>query len=96
MIFLQKNSSPIEGMQGQIDANQSHDISNELNRIVAPTLVTVGENDMCLPPSYSRELADGINGAELVIFPGGSHLFGVQDPATFNRVTLEWLGRMRK
>ncbi len=93
---MKKNSSPIEGMQGQIDANMSHDISSELNRIAAPTLVTVGENDMCLPPSYSRELADGINGAKLVICPGGSHLFGVQDPATFNRVTLEWLERMEK
>ena len=46
---------------------------------------------MCLP-YFSRELADGIP-AELVVFPGGSHLFGMQDPGTFNRVTLDWLAR---
>ena len=50
---------------------------------------------MCLPPFFSRELADGIPDAELVVFPGGSHLFGMQDPATFNRVTLDWLARQQ-
>jgi len=91
---MKKNSSPIEGMRGQLDANMTHDISGQLDRISVPTLVTVGENDMCLPPSYSRELAEGIKDAELVIFPGGSHLFGIQDPATFNQVTLDWLARI--
>ena len=80
-------------MRGQLDANMSHDISDQLHRITAPTLVTVGENDMCLPPSYSHELVDGIKGSELVIFPGGSHLFGIQDPETFNKVTLKWLAQ---
>ena len=93
---MKKNSSPIEGMQGQIEANMTHDISEELKKIRAPTLVTVGEIDMCLPPSYSRELTDGINGAELIIFPKGSHLFGIQDPQTFNETTLEWLENIEK
>ena len=91
---MKKNSSPIEGMRGQLDANMSHDIADHLGKISAPTLVTVGEIDMCLPPSFSRELADGIENSELIIFPGGSHLFGVQDPATFNRTTLDWLERV--
>ena len=90
---MKKNSSPIEGMRGQLDANMSHDIADKLNQISVPTLITVGENDMCLPPSFSRELADGIPNSELIIFPGGSHLFGIQDPGTFNRTTLDWLER---
>ena len=48
---------------------------------------------MCIPPFFSRELHEAIPGSELVVFDGGSHLFGLQDPDTFNRVTLEWLGR---
>ena len=91
---MKKNSSPVEGMRGQLAANMSHDISEHLGKIDVPTLVTVGENDMCLPPSFSRELAEGIKGAELIIFPGGSHLFGVQDPPTFNRATLDWLAKV--
>ena len=93
---MKKNSSPIEGMRGQLDANMSHDIADKLNQISVPTLITVGENDMCLPPSFSRELADGIPNSELIIFPGGSHLFGIQDPGTFNRTTLDWLERANR
>lgn len=90
---MKKNSSPAQGLLGQLEANLTHDEADRLNLVRAPTLVTVGELDMCLPPLYSRQLADGIPGAELVVFPGGSHLFGLQDPEVFNRATLEWLGR---
>ncbi len=88
---MKENSSPIEGLAGQLEANLTHNEADRLGLVRAPTLVTVGELDMCLPPFFSRELADGIPDAELVVFPGGSHLFGMQDPATFNRVTLEWM-----
>lgn len=90
---MKKNSSPAQGLLGQLEANLTHDVLDRLDQIAVPTLVTVGELDMCLPPYYSRELHRGIRGSELVVFKGGSHLFGLQDPATFNRVTLEWLDR---
>ena len=92
---MKANSSPIAGLAGQIEANLTHDEADRLSQVRVPTLVTVGELDMCLPPYFSRELADGIPAAELVVFPGGSHLFGMQDPGTFNRVTLDWLARHR-
>lgn len=85
-------SSPV-GLLGQIEANLSHDLLDEVGQITAPTLVTVGELDMCIPPFFSRELHEAIPGSELVIFDGGSHLFGLQDPDTFNTVTLDWLRR---
>lgn len=90
---MKMNSSPYEGLMGQLEANLSHDIGDRLSEIAVPTLVTVGELDMCLPPHYSRELHEAIEGSELKVFPGGSHLFGIQDPDTFNAVTLEWLDR---
>ena len=92
---MKANASPIAGLAGQIEANLTHDEGDRLSLVGAPTLVTVGELDMCLPPFFSRELAAGIRDAELVIFPGGSHLFGMQDPGTFNRVTLDWLARQQ-
>ncbi len=90
---MKENSSTAEGLAGQLDANLSHDEADRLRDVLAPTLVTVGEFDMCLPPMFSEELAAGIPNAELVVFPGGSHLYGIQDPETFNRVTLSWLAR---
>jgi aminoacrylate hydrolase len=85
-------SSPV-GLLGQMHANLTHDLASRLHEIAAPTLITVGELDMCIPPFFSRELHAAIPGSELVVFPGGSHLFGLQDPETFNKVTLEWLNR---
>ena len=90
---MKANSSPVEGLMGQLEANLSHDELDRLHLITAPTLVTVGELDMCLPPLYSREIAEAIPGAELIVFSGGSHLFGLQDPAQFNSITLDWLRR---
>ena len=90
---MKKNSSPEQGLLGQLDANLTHDVLDQLDQIAVPTLITVGELDMCLPPYYARELHGAIRGSELVVFEGGSHLFGLQDPATFNRVTLQWLDR---
>lgn len=88
----QHASSPV-GLLGQLEANLTHDVADRLGEIRMPTLITVGELDMCIPPFFSRELHEAIPGSELVVFDGGSHLFGLQDPDTFNRVTLEWLGR---
>lgn len=90
---MKEHSSPIQGLLGQLEANLTHDLSGRLKDIIAPTLITVGEFDMCLPPYYSRELHEAIPGSELIVFNGGSHLFGLQDPDTFNRVTLAWLDR---
>lgn len=90
---MKAHSSPYDGLMGQLEANLTHDVAAGLASISAPTLITVGDLDMCLPPHYSRELHQAIPGAELVVFEGGSHLFGLQDPAAFNRATLDWLRR---
>ena len=88
---MKANASPMAEPAGRIEANLTRDGADRLSLVEAPTLVTVGELDMCLPPYFSRELAAGIPDAELVVFPGGSHLFGMQDPVTFNQARLEWL-----
>ena len=90
---MEQNASPIDGMRGQLHANRTHDCLDRLREISVPTLITVGELDMCLPPSYSRQLHERIPSSELMVFSGGSHLFGLQDPATFNSVTLGWLDK---
>lgn len=88
---MKAHSSPYQGLMGQLEANLTHDVYDRLGEIDKPTLVTVGELDMCLPVHYSREINESIAGSRLEVFAGGSHLFGLQDPGTFNRVTLEWL-----
>jgi pimeloyl-ACP methyl ester carboxylesterase len=82
------------GLEGQIRASIGHDALERLGGIDAPTLITVGELDMCLPPLFSEELHAAIPASELVVFEHGSHLHSVEDAVTFNRVTLDWLDRV--
>jgi pimeloyl-ACP methyl ester carboxylesterase len=90
---MQAHAADSEGLRGQLAANLSHDILAELHAITVPTLITVGEWDVCFPPSYAQELHHQIRGSELVIFPAGGHLQGMQNPAEFNTVTLDFLRR---
>ena len=39
----------------------------------------VGEQDILTPPYMSRALAEGIPGAELVVFPGRGHMCVLED-----------------
>lgn len=44
------------------------------------TLVVCGTDDRLTPPAYSRELAAGIPGAELVLVPGAGHMVMMERP----------------
>jgi len=79
----------------QYEADIDHDTLSRLHRVTTPTLVTVGSYDVAIPPLYSREVAEAIDGAEFVIFEEGGHLHNVENPEQFNRVTLDFLLRYR-
>ena len=68
----------------------AHDTADRLGGIAAPTLVTVGELDLVLPPRFSRELAERIPGARLEIVPGAGHQPFQEFPADYNRLLAEF------
>lgn len=51
----------------RIDMIAAHDTLPRLHQLRQPTLVVCGEHDFCTPPAHSRELADKITNAELVV-----------------------------
>ena len=83
----------VELLKQQYLADLHHDTLDRLHQIQVPTLVTVGSFDVALPPMYSREVANRIADAELVIFEEGGHLHNIEQPDEFNQVTLEFLSR---
>jgi pimeloyl-ACP methyl ester carboxylesterase len=93
LVAMKAHPSSYDGLMGQLEANLAHDASARMSAIVAPTLITVGELDMCIPPHFSEELHKLIAHSELVVFPGGAHLHGLLDPDVFNQTTLDWLAR---
>lgn len=72
------------------DACLNHDAAERLSSITASTLVIGGEQDWCLGGGASWELAGGIPGAVLKMYPQWGH--GLYEEAKdFNETVLEFL-----
>lgn len=69
-------------------------MADQLSSITVPALVMVGNQDILTPRGDSEELAERLPNAELVVISGAAHGFMVEHASTFNRVLLEFLGRV--
>lgn len=70
------------------------DITGELARITAPTLVMVGELDTLKPRQYAEIIAGRIPGAEYVVLPGAGHAVCWERPNEFNTLILGFLAKV--
>jgi pimeloyl-ACP methyl ester carboxylesterase len=59
--------------------------------IKCPTLVLTGDEDNTIPNTLSKEMADGIPGAKLMILPQCGHLPQVEQPQAAADALVEWL-----
>ena len=82
--------------RAQCNAILDFDVSKELGRITAPTLIAAGDSDLFVPPWITREMAEGIPGAELFVAPDGGHVQHWEQLEQYNRVTLDFLLRHAK
>jgi len=69
------------------------DFRSLLSRIIAPTLVIVGNEDIVTPPAASEYLAKNIPGASLVRIPQSGHLTNIEKPEAFNAALRPFLER---
>jgi 3-oxoadipate enol-lactonase len=63
----------------------------EVERIDAPALVVHGDADVIVPVENGRMLASRLPNARYVELPGRGHNVQLEDPATINRLVLEFL-----
>lgn len=82
---------PHEAWASQAQAVAGHDAAGRLHRIAAPTLVCHGDQDRVVPVENGRLLAARIPGARLELFPGGGHLFFIEQADRFNAVVTRFL-----
>lgn len=80
-----------EGFVRQCLADIAHDAEDRIHAISAPTLVIVGEDDICTPPRYARRLAELIPGARLVTIPDAAHGALWERPSEVNAAITEFL-----
>jgi 3-oxoadipate enol-lactonase len=66
-----------------------------LDEIRTPLLVMVGEADEPGGVAAGRHLAESVDGAELVEFPGVGHMIHLEEPARFNGLVLDFLAERR-
>jgi pimeloyl-ACP methyl ester carboxylesterase len=67
------------------------DMTEDLGKIAARTLIVWGEHDMLLPPSRGAMLHDALPGSEFTIIQGAGHNPMWDEPETFNELALRFL-----
>lgn len=70
-------------------------VTPELHKIAAPTLVIVGEEDILKPRRYAEIIAGQIPNAELVVVPQSGHAVCWEQPGLFNTLLLGFLTKHR-
>ena len=70
---------------GRVDSRPS------LAWIKCPTLVLTGDTDNTIPNALSKEMADGIHGAKLVILENCGHMPQPEQPQATAAALVEWL-----
>jgi aminoacrylate hydrolase len=79
---LSKTTPEREVSLKRIDMIMAHDVLARLGDIRKPTLILGGDQDFCLPPQLSEELAHGIPGAKRVVLAGG-HMIHDEAPEKY-------------
>lgn len=78
-------------LQRQLQAMNTHDTCNLLDKITAPTLVITGDLDPVIPPRNSDLLAKKIPGAQQVTVKNASHGFCVSHPDSAATALIDFL-----
>jgi 3-oxoadipate enol-lactonase len=77
----------------QCEADAAHDAADRLGAVTVPALVIVGEDDICTPPRYARELCALLPNAELLTIPDAGHGAYAEKPAIFNEAVATFLAK---
>jgi 3-oxoadipate enol-lactonase len=93
--FVQKSLAqrpPLETFVRHRQAMQGFNVCDRLSQISIPTFILHGGGDLLLPVSDSLELKERIPHARLKIYEGLGHLFLMEDPDSFNRDVIAFIG----
>jgi len=76
---------------GEMWSTQPNYTADQLRSISVPTMIADGAHDEGIKQEHTKEMAELIPGAELLIMPDVSHFAMWQKPAEFNRAVLDFL-----
>ena len=67
--------------------------TEQLEKILAPTLIILGELDLPAMVEHGKSLAQGIQGARLEVIPETAHMPAMEEPETFNSLLADFVGK---
>ncbi len=79
----------------QADACVTHDAQDRLHLIEAPTLITVGDQDIWTPLRFAEVLRGRIPNSRLIVEEDAPHLSLLQNPGRFAEMTLSFLRELQ-
>jgi len=71
------------------------DITDQLSKISAPTLIVVGEEDLIKGRKYSQIIVDQISQAEYAVVPGSGHALCLDKPDILNTLLIGFVQKNR-
>lgn len=86
-------AQPVAAFLRQSNAVIGHDVTAQLGRITAPTLITFGAGDQLTSTRFAEEMKTKIPNAELLVFEGCAHAALYEKVDEFNQKTLAFLQR---
>ena len=78
-------------VEARVAAAQAFHAADRLGEVSVPVLAIAAGDDILVPFTRSREIADGVPGGRLALMSGG-HACNVTDPDTFAAILLQFLG----
>lgn len=72
---------------------QKFNVTADLGRITAPTLIASAELDLLKPPKYGEIMHRGIRGSEYHLIPGSGHVAVLEKAAEVNTLILGFLAK---
>lgn len=83
--------NPVEAVVNLSKASRGHDLKDRVAGIKAPTLILAGEEDILIPPKYSRILREKIEHSTLVTLKNCGHVPPLEKPDEFNSIVMNFL-----
>jgi 3-oxoadipate enol-lactonase len=83
----------LTGFFRQGDAVRAHDALERLAALACPTLVSVAEHDILVPPRFAHALVAAVPKAELRVIDDAGHAYFWERPDVFNGMCLDFLSR---
>jgi 3-oxoadipate enol-lactonase len=66
-------------------------VLEQLDRIAAPTLILVGDQDLATPPVHAQRLHARIAGSRLQVIPDAGHTSTIEEPTAVNAAIADFL-----